>query len=86
MIVTKPQWRMLANQRTQMKFSDFFQKKSGMVEQTYEKIMKWKQRGSSVKIVRCENAGENNSSEARSDSVDWNINVNFDYTARDTPQ
>lgn len=69
-----------------MKFSDFFQKKSDMVEQTYEKFMKWKQRGSSVKIVGCENTDENNASEARSDSVDWKINVNFDYTARDTPQ
>ena len=33
-IVTRPQWRIVTGQRTQMKFSAFYQKKSDMVEHT----------------------------------------------------
>ena len=34
--VKRPQWMMITDQRTQMKISDFYQKKSDMVEYTFE--------------------------------------------------
>eukprot|EP00957_Ditylum_brightwellii_P176303 13424614-Ditylum_brightwellii.AAC.1 len=39
-----------------------------------------------VKIIRCNNTGENKLLEKRSNSADWKLNINFEYTARDTPQ
>ena len=59
MKVTKPHWRMIVDERTQLKFSDFYQTKNGMVEPTCEKFHKWKEAGMPVKIVRMDGAGEN---------------------------
>ena len=36
--------------------------------------------------VRCDNAGENIALEKRSSSAIWQLNIDFEYTARDTPQ
>ena len=83
--VTRLQWRMLTNQRTQTKFRAFYQKESNMVEHTCEIIKRWKQKGYLVRTIRCDNAGENISLEKRSFSAMWQLNINFEYTARDTP-
>ena len=39
-----------------------------------------------VKTVRCDNGGENLKLEKRCNGVEWKLNVNFEYTAKDTPQ
>ena len=41
-----------------------------------------------VKIsnIRCDNAGENIKLERRTASSDWKLNIDFEYTARNTPQ
>ena len=39
-----------------------------------------------VKVSRCDNAGENIKMEDRLGSADWKLTVEFEYTARDTPQ
>ena len=57
-----------------------------MVEPTCVKFNKWKQAGIPVKIVRCDNGGENVKLEKRSKSAEWKLNLTFEYTARSTPQ
>ena len=39
-----------------------------------------------MKTVRCDNGGENIKPEKRLNSVDWKLNVDFEWTVRDTPQ
>ena len=53
--ISKPHWQIMIDQRTEMKWSDFFKTKDGMVEPTCVKFNKWKQAGIPVKIVRCDN-------------------------------
>jgi hypothetical protein len=46
----------MVDEKTQLKFSDFFNTKIGMVENTYQLFYKWKEQGLPVKIVRCDDA------------------------------
>jgi Reverse transcriptase (RNA-dependent DNA polymerase) len=82
----KPYWRIIVDERTQLKFSDFHTTKSGMVEPTCELIQSWKNSGKSIKYIRCDDGGENKALEKRLKSSDWKINIKFEYTGRDTPQ
>ena len=84
--VTKPNWHILVDEATRMKFSTFYESKNGMVEKTCERFHRWKLAGHPVKFVRQDNAGENRLLQARSDSAAWKLGVMFEYTARDTPQ
>ena len=84
--VTKPHWRVMVDERTEMKWSDFYEKKDDMVEPTCERFYKWKQDGKPVAIVRCDGGGENKSLKSRCNSVDWKLNIDFEWTARSTPQ
>jgi hypothetical protein len=72
--------------RWPLKFSDFFDTKNGMVEETCEQLYRWKESGQGADIIRLDNAGENKLLQQRSQSADWKQNVNFEFTARDTPQ
>ena len=84
--VTRPQWMMITDQRNQMKFSNFYPKKSNMVEHTCELFKRWKQKGYPMRTVRCDNAGENIALEQRSSSAIRQLNIDFECTALDTPQ
>jgi hypothetical protein len=66
--------------------SSFREKKDGKVEPVCEQFHKWQKAGIPLTKVRCDNAGENTTLEARSQSKDWKLNLEFEYTARDTPQ
>jgi len=83
---TKPVWRIMVDGLTQLKFSDFFAKKNEMVEPTCEQFMKWAQAGKAVQAVRLDNAGENKLLKRRAQSSDWKLGIEFEFTARDTPQ
>ena len=39
--VSKPNWRILVDKKTQFKISDFYETKDGMIEPTCEKFHKW---------------------------------------------
>jgi hypothetical protein len=71
--VYRPNWRIMVDERTNLKFSDFYQTKAGMVKPTCEQFHRWKQAGQPVKFVRLDNAGENKTLRAEqtedSDSV-----------------
>jgi hypothetical protein len=84
--VTKPNWRIMVDEYTQLKVSDFFETKSGMVEPTCEQLYKWKESGKAVKFIRCDNAGENKLLQSRAQSKDWKLGIEFEFTGRDTPQ
>jgi hypothetical protein len=68
--VTKPNWQIMVDERTGMKFLDFFKAKNGMIEPTCAQWNRWKAAGLVVKYVRLDNAGENNALKTRSESSD----------------
>ena len=84
--LTKPNWRLIVDEKTRMKINDFYETKNGMVEPTCEKFNRWEQNDMGVRTVRLDNAGENKKLEKRAGSVDWKLNLTFEFTARDTPQ
>ena len=49
--VTRPNWCIMVDERTRLKFSDFFVTKNGMVEPTCEKLQRWKECGKVVKYI-----------------------------------
>ena len=83
---SKPYWRILVDERTQLKFSDFFCSKKEMIEPTCELLNKWRLSGKTVKYIRCDNAGENLSLQSRMGSTDWKFGTEFEFTGRATPQ
>jgi hypothetical protein len=76
----------MVDERTNLKFSNFFKTKNGMVEPTCEQFNRWNLANHPVKCVRLDNAGENKLLKARCQSADWKLNIEFEFTARDTPQ
>ena len=85
--VRRSNWRLIVDAATNLGFSGFYDKKSDMIEPTCAMIHKWRQEGKSIKIIRCDNAGENYALEKRMKSSDWKLgDVQFEYTARATPQ
>jgi hypothetical protein len=84
--VYKGNWRIMVDERTQLKFSDFFDTKNIMVAGTWEQLHRWKQNGKGVEITRLENAGENKLLQQRLQSADWKLDAKSEFTARDTPQ
>jgi len=85
-VVPKPYWRIIVDERTQMKFSDFYSTKNEMVEPTCEFFNKLKNEDMPVKYLRCDNGGENLLLKKRLNSADWKLNVELEFTGRDTPQ
>jgi hypothetical protein len=84
--INKPYCRIIVDEQTWMKIVDFFYTKKGTAEPTCEKLQKWESDGIPVKIIRCDNAGENNKLKDRLLSKDWKKNIKFEFTARNTPQ
>jgi hypothetical protein len=85
-LVTKPNWQLMVDEQTRLKFSNLFQTKNGMVEPTCAQFHRWKQNGKAFSHVRMDGAGENKTLKMRSDSSDWKLNLKYEITARDTPQ
>ena len=84
--ISKPYWRIVADKRTGMKYSEFYPTKNEMIEPTRKLFTKWKQEGNEVKKVRCDNGKKNIKLQSDLASVSWKLNPEFEYTARDTPQ
>jgi hypothetical protein len=57
-----------------------------MVESSCELFNQWRQRGKEVKYIRCDNAGENKTLQKRANSAEWKLNIELEFTPRDTPQ
>ena len=81
----KKHWAMLVDEATGYKKSFFMKKKSDQVVE----IAQWlknlnDKRGIKVKMIRCDNAGENKSLEEWCDKE--GLGITFEYTAPGTPQ
>ena len=77
---------MIVDDYSELANGDFFDPKDGMVRPTCELFHLWKQAGMPVKVLRCDNGGENYILRKRLRSSDWKMNVQFQFTARATPQ
>ena len=62
-IVTKPNWIMVIDERSGLKLSSFHKNKDDIVPYLAENFSRFKYDGSPVLKVRCDNAGENKSTE-----------------------
>jgi hypothetical protein len=70
-------WRIMVNEQTGMKFSDFYETKDAMIEPTCDQLHRWKGNGHGVKYKQLDNAGKNLALEERSDSSDWKLGVEY---------
>ena len=78
-------WVMLVDEATKYKKSFFLKKKNEQVEPIIDWIKALKARHKiQVKIIRCDNAGENKVLERQSDKKE--LGISFEYTAPGTPQ
>ena len=78
-------WVMLVDEATKYKKSFFLKKKNEQVEPIIDWIKALKARHNiQVKIIRCDNAGENKVLERESDKNE--LGIIFEYTAPGTPQ
>ena len=57
-----------------------------MAEPTCELFSCWKCAGHGVEIIRLDNAGENVALQNCCNSASWQLGIEFEFTARDTPQ
>jgi hypothetical protein len=83
----KPNWRIIViDQQIQIKFTGFFKTKDEMVEPTCEQLHQWQQSNKGITHLRMDNAGKNKKLKERCVSKDWKLKLEFEFTARDTPQ
>lgn len=86
MSITCRHCRIMVDEITQLNFIDFFDTQDKMVEPTCEKLKQWEQQGHKVDVIRMDNGGENLLLERKAKSKDWKLGIDFEKTARDTPQ
>ena len=84
--ITRVNWLIIVDEFSGMKISSFHDTKNGIVEPTCERFENWRQNSRPVKFIRCDNRGENVKLESRAKNKDWKLNLEFEYTGRDTSQ
>ena len=84
--ITRMNWLIMVDEYSGMKISSFHDTKNGMLEPTCDMFENWRQNGRPMKFIRCDNGGENVKLESRANIKDWKLNLEFEYTGRDTPQ
>ena len=85
-VLSKSYWRIMVDETTQLKFTDFFNTKDGMVNPTCAQFSQWKAQGFVVRYLRMDNAGENTLLASVMNGADWQLNITPEYTARNSPQ
>ena len=86
--ILRKNWKILVCKATGKKWSDFTETKSGMVERTCKFLHKMKTRGIVTRYVRLDPSGKNQALAKQAESVEWKElqPIDFEFTARDTPQ
>ena len=84
--VSNPNWWIMVDERTGMKFSKFYASKVAMVEPMCKQWHKWTTVGLAAKFCRLDNAGENRWLQKRCNSAKWQLDIKFEFMARDIPQ
>jgi hypothetical protein len=82
---TQPYWRIMVDKQTQLMFSNFYLTRDGMFEPTCEQLHRRKEAGRAVKNIRLDNGGKNKALQKRALSDAWKLDIEFEYTGRDTP-
>ena len=57
-----------------------------MVEPTCVQFEKWRNDKKPMRMVQQDNAGVNEKLQASSDQAAWKLHIQFEYTAKDTPE
>jgi len=84
---SKPNWCIVVDECTGMKFSSFHETKDAMVEPTCVLLNKLRhETGNSIDYLRMDNAGENKALQKRMEGAEWKFQTRFEYTAQSTPQ
>jgi hypothetical protein len=85
--VSTGNWRIVVDEKLMLNFMNFMKNKNGMVEPTCERLSRWNDNGKVIKHLRMDNACENQLlQQCMVESADWKLNIESEYTARDTPQ
>ena len=83
----KPNWQMIVDEATGMKFSAFYPTKSGIVDDTSKKLRLYEKAAKKeIKFWRQDNAGENKILMQNMQGENWQFGCQFEFTAKETPQ
>ena len=82
----RPYWRLIVDEKTGYKISNFYETKNGMVKPTCELFQKWKMETKPVELLRMDKAGENIKLVKTLNNNQWKLYPTIEWTARDTPQ
>ena len=74
----------MVDERTGLKYSSFHDKKSDMVAHVCRQMRRWKHEGRPVKIIRCDDAGENKKLEKEANGHQWKLAIKFEYRPQHT--
>ena len=77
-------WSLAVDEATGMSFASFIAKKSQVKEHIVPLIRELRNKGKTVKYIRCDNAGENLKLKEECDRL--NLGIEFEFTAPNTPQ
>jgi hypothetical protein len=86
LFVSKRHMRILVDETTGTRFVRWFETKNGMVDHKCATLHQWSTKGMKTLFIRCDGAGENHSLEETLHSSQWKMPIEFEYTARNTPQ
>jgi hypothetical protein len=79
-------WRLMVKQLSQLKFTNFYESKKAMVEPMIQRKHQLKELGVCPHYLCLDNAGEKVSLQKCDESTDWKLGLQYELTARDTPQ
>ncbi len=81
----KKWWKIMVDQVTRKKWSEFTDTKSGMEEPTFKWMNILKDKGMAIKVVRLDPTGENVKLKMQAKCAEWKLAIEFEFTSRDTP-
>ena len=85
-IVSKPKWLMVVDERSGVKLSSFRKNKDDIVTYLAEKFSTFKNAGIHVLKVRYDNVGENKSAEKEANNRKWRLNIEFECISKNMHQ
>jgi hypothetical protein len=86
LFVLKPHMCILVDETTGTRFVRWLETKNGMVDPTCATLHQWSTKEMKTLFIQCDGAGENHSLEETLHSSQWKMPIEFEYTARNTPQ
>ena len=79
-------WRLMVNKANGLKFSHFGAAKFGLVDPTLYLLQTLKDQKHPIHFLQCDNGGKYASLKEHCGTADWELVIQFKFTARDTPQ